>query len=455
MFDLGDDPGMLPGDVMTFPGVRIQVIELDGCIGVMVYPDPVAFPAAHPHGLLPFRFVEFPVQKAVCGLVGGVSQKGRQKRQPVHMLYRRGSVGERDDRRHEVPEGSDEVRSDARGNMAFPGTDHRFPDTAFVHVAFDAPEYPRGMKKGRVVASFVVRTVIAGKDHQRVIQQSQASEPLHQFAHVIVQAGDHRRICSPGIGLRRIALPVPDGRHRNGGFIKGLLVGLEKAVVGHLKRGMRERVRQEQKERLAFVPGDEGQGGVLDEAGRVHREMLKRVRQVHARIIPPQVIRIIVMGQRLGIIAEEFLKAALYRIPHRGDASQSPFSEGSRPVAGLFKQRGQGIDRIGQRPLPFGFHRQVAPDGRVTGMHPCQQHRTGRSAYRTPGVKLGEPDTGPGEAVQMGRGDQALSVATQVTITHVVGQDQHDIRRRRLGQDPKTAAQPYQQQQRKLTGHRL
>ena len=63
----------------------------------------------------------------------------------------------------------------------------------------------------------------------------------------------------------------------------------------------------------------------------------------------------------------------------------------------------------------------------MAGVQAGHQHAPRRGAHGRAGIKIGEPHASLGQAVNVWRLDELLSVATQVAITKVIRHDVNDI----------------------------
>ena len=62
------DVGMLPGEVVIFVLVGLEVIKLEASLRRFVDHQSDAFPPSHAYGLLPSLFMELPVEPVVFAL---------------------------------------------------------------------------------------------------------------------------------------------------------------------------------------------------------------------------------------------------------------------------------------------------------------------------------------------------------------------------------------------------
>ena len=83
-----------------------------------------------------------------------------------------------------------------------------------------------------------------------------------------------------------------------------------------------------------------------------------------------------------------------------------------------------GVVAIADAAAPIFF---VGPDMGVAGVLACHEGGARRGRHGAAGIRLGEAHPFGGKAVDVGRGDKLLAVASQVAITHVVAHDVKDI----------------------------
>ena len=149
------------------------------------------------------------------------------------------------------------------------------------------------------------------------------------------------------------------------------------------------------------------------------------------------------MSVALVQVAVEVVESLIQREAGAGSEkvlSQTPLAAESGLLASLLENLGESDIRIGKRlQTPLAG---VAPDMGMTQVPPGHQDAARRSADGRAGVELSEPHPFPGHPVQSGSLDQLLSVAAQVSVTEVVGQDEDQVgkspRRYRTGKEKKT-----------------
>ena len=67
-------------------------------------------------------------------------------------------------------------------------------------------------------------------------------------------------------------------------------------------------------------------------------------------------------------------------------------------------------------------------DGEAMLVTAADEGCAGGSAERAVCVAVGEPDSGFGDPVDVGGGNVFAAVAADVGVTHVIGEDEHDVR---------------------------
>ena len=72
-----------------------------------------------------------------------------------------------------------------------PPCDEGHPDTALVALALEAAELAVAPEKLGVGATLLMGSVVAGEYHERVVGQPLVSQQLQDFAHILVEPGNH------------------------------------------------------------------------------------------------------------------------------------------------------------------------------------------------------------------------------------------------------------------------
>jgi hypothetical protein len=127
-----------------------------------------------------------------------------------------------------------------------------------------------------------------------------------------------------------------------------------------------------------------------------------------------------VHSQRVG--NKSFARGAVH--PH------APLANHCTDVAFFFKYLGNRnilVAKFQARPEAVGACFVVAPHPAVAGVHAGHQGGPGRRAYRTTRIMVGEEHAFLGEFVNIGRSDDFLTVAAQIAIPHVIGEDIYNI----------------------------
>ena len=174
---LADELRVLGGEVLLFPGIGLQVVQLGmrGPGGRSLVAD--GLPVAHAQRLAAALRVVFPIEILVRLLIGRVAEQGGGEAQSVAILRRRGaavisaSVGQTSQN------AADLVRLRPGHDMARPAGDERNPNAAFVNVLLQPAKSVGGMEVRRVGAADADRrAVVAREQHQGVLVQVEFAE---------------------------------------------------------------------------------------------------------------------------------------------------------------------------------------------------------------------------------------------------------------------------------------
>ena len=155
----------------------------------------------------------------------------------------------------------------------------------------------------------------------------------------------------------------------------------------------------------------------------------------HLPVIVPDRFREIRVGDRLAVVAEEVVEALVVRVAGGADRAEPPLAHRGGGVAGLLKFFGDGEGIGGDRVLAtvlelwkVDLRLQVAADLGVAEVFAGHQDAARGGADRRPGVVAGEAQPLAGEAVDVGGADLLLSVAAELAIAEVVGEDEDEVR---------------------------
>ncbi len=323
-----------------------------------------------------------------------------------------------------------------------PAGDQRHPDAALVHIALVAAQRPVAVVEIGIRAALLVRPVVAGEQHQRLVVKAQPLQTGEQPADVAIHARNHG-----GMPLLRVG-PVlvrvgTVGRHFH-------------ALLARLVVRVGDREGQVEEERLILVPLDELQGlrreqivRVLDAlrrdaAGRVDR--LDLVGQQYLLLVAPEVVGIVVVGVGLIQVAEPVIEALLVRNARRLRLAEAPLADDAGRVAGPLEQLGHGDIRRPQR------NPVVAANPGMSRVQPGHQAAPRRRTDRAAGVVIREDHPLGRHAVQIRRLNRLLPIAAQVPIPQIVGQNEDDIgllcRRPRFLRLPRTPASRHERRDR-------
>ncbi len=143
-------------------------------------------------------------------------------------------------------------------------------------------------------------------------------------------------------------------------------------------------------------------------------------------LILPKHRRVEVEGVVLIEEAEPFVKTLTVWNAQGAGFSQTPLANGCRPIARLL-QNLRNRDVIGLKGDSPAAARVVTDTG-VSRMHPGHQAASRRSTDRAARVRLGETDSFRRHAIDVRSREFSLTVAAQIAITKVVGEDEDDVR---------------------------
>jgi hypothetical protein len=136
-----------------------------------------------------------------------------------------------------------------------------------------------------------------------------------------------------------------------------------------------------------------------------------------------------VIVERTAAEAIEVIVAGLQRA-EIGERPQMPLADQCRPIAGFFQQGRQG--RMIRRQTDFPRHaagqRLFEPDRQPVLVTPGHQGDARGGAYGRIGIGLHEADPLGRDAVDVGRGEIAPTVAGQIGIAEIIGKNEQDIR---------------------------
>src|SRR5262249_47415349 len=125
-----------------------------------------------------------------------------------------------------------------------PAGNHRHADAALVHRSLEAAQRPGTLEKRWIAAAFLVWSIVAAEEDQRLLVQSQVLKPAQHLPDVAVEAGDHGRMV-----LLRL---------RPGAIRIGLIAGHFHAGLARLVIGVRDGVGQVEEEWLLLAAVKEG-----------------------------------------------------------------------------------------------------------------------------------------------------------------------------------------------------
>src|SRR5688572_22700642 len=120
------------------------------------------------------------------------------------------------------------------------------------------------------------------------------------------------------------------------------------------------------------------------------------------------------------------LEAFLVRLPRGARPTQAPLPYHCRAIAGVAKRHGHGDVLLSERYVA------IPSNPRVTGVKPCHQRRSRRSADRAARIVLREANALAREAIERRRLKLRLTVRAQISIAEIVRLNEQDVRPGRL-----------------------
>ena len=119
-----------------------------------------------------------------------VAQQRRDEADAVDVV-RRFRPGKFRERGEDIPKRSNVFRYRARLDYTFPLDYKRFPNSAVVQVAFQTANGAGGIEEVRTMPAFVMRSVVAGENDNRVLFQAQLFEQVENLPDGVVQTSYH------------------------------------------------------------------------------------------------------------------------------------------------------------------------------------------------------------------------------------------------------------------------
>ena len=245
--------------------------------------------------------------------------------------------------------------------------------------------------------------VVAGEYKDRVLGQSLVLEECPQTAHVVVNVGDHSKEV-PNVGAKPLHVASGELRRRMHGPVRGVR-------------------RNEGQKRLVRCPLR------LDEATSVVKPNIRaialdRLRHGVVEVGSVEVGVVPVVGSLAhasAAVAHYLAEAAVFR-PEGVVVSQVPLAEHAGGVAGI-------LEDLAHRDLTFrqeGASAARVPDPGTVGPATCDQCGAGwRAGWGH--MKVDQADGLVVEPVEVRRPQHRVAVAAQITVTLIVGNDQHDV----------------------------
>ena len=314
-----------------------------------------------------------------------------QQRYQAHAVERparrQGHAGEVEQGGQHIHMLGDLVDDLARPQLARPADEARHPHAAFEYAGL-APAHPAVETPG-------VRTVVAGEKHEGVRRETEFVELRQQPARVVIEILDHR--IDRSLHRREAALAV---------FGKQIRRRLHRGVAG-----VEWHVTEERLPPLTFDERERGVGDHIGDETLAWRD--------HTVVFQ---LRIEIVRKESAAKAKELVEALAAR---RGGliGAVVPLAKTARDVSRRFQ-------RLGDRDLVtmHDFEGVRGVDHPQSQMMPSGEQRRPRGRADGADVEVIEFHALAFQFVEHRRIQAIVSVATQVTPPHVVGQDEENVR---------------------------
>ena len=303
--------------------------------------------------------------------------------------------------------GSAEVKRHDRVAIGGPGRDdprplheHRDTDAALERLAFGAAQ---GGVHGAVdsVAGGGPAVVVGEKD-QGAVGLAGLFQGGQDATDGVVHGAEHGSVGS--------ALGIGDGREACLVFLHRLKRGVD-GVEGEVEKERLLLTALALNKRRGFLP--EGVGEI---AGLVHRVVVAQNRRI--------VFALAAGFEDVFVAAAEEPEELVEPAVHRGEpgvGAEMPFANHACFVSGGLEPFGEGM-RLGRERAAEILY------GEAMLVTAADEGCAGGSAERAVCVAVGEPDSGCADPVDVGGGNVFAAVAADVGVTHVIGEDGHDVR---------------------------
>ena len=313
----------------------------------------------------------------------------------------------------------------AGGNHAGPVGEHWGPNAALMHITLVAAQAAGGIPKCRIVPAFLVRAVVAGEHHQRVVVDAQLREQREHFAHFVVEMLHHRG--KPRDGIHHIRTRLAAGTVSANFFVE-----LRKHFAPfrvQLRRRVHRRVRD--------GGGDVTKKRLLrrrtapNEIARVLHQRPVNVRTFFQRNLPAIVHRgggIIRMGDHLAFPAVIFIEPVAQGIGRARQmrVAEAPLAKRPRAITGRLEHLRQHRHLRIQCRLVFVA--QIPAHKTMARMLARHQHRSARRTNRVARIMRRKLQALLREPINVRRLKFFLPVTRQIAIAKVVGKNVNDIR---------------------------
>ena len=134
------------------------------------------------------------------------------------------------------------------------------------------------------------------------------------------------------------------------------------------------------------------------------------------------------MAITLTIVPEKGVKALIDGVAFGGGIAQAPLAKSPCGITGLFEQFRKGIGAVRYGVLTLRPDLIITPYRSMACVLTGHQYGTGRGAYRASGVMLSEQHPLLRELVNIRCSYFFLSIAPQITISQIVGNNVDNVR---------------------------
>ena len=360
----------------------------------------IAFPVAEAHRLLEVGFIDLEVERFVlCHLF--LAQQGRQNGDAIR-AGRHGNSGQLGRRGQKIHGRSQQVAGGIGWDFSWPAGDERRADATFVKHSLGPPQ-PAGA--GQRLNEFFIRPVVGGEDHQRIVVDAEVFDLLQEAADVFVDQTDHRGV-------------IPD-------CLRPRLLGILGIVRDDIVAVWR-RPRSVAEKRTVLVLLDELQRLIGDVGVRIILPCLPtRLGQGLVDTIADEIIGVKIVRMFLVVVAEEQIKALLFRRARRAGIAETPFSETTSRVTGFLQQAGDGHLTFGEGEQPvFALVRAAQDVPRVLAGH---QHAARWRTDGAPAVGTGKLHALRSHPINIGSDTILAAISREIPDSRVIDEDKNNV----------------------------